>query len=222
MNDSNTLDVKSKYFKITIKNERVKTPSYEYSAHHIYLYGFKKADISVSQDRVYGEIEYTDIPFIEIDNDILSIQYNDEPVVKHELNELIKMFIENKSLHGLLEPLHVKMSSENSLNLLINDKYRFNASEINLSIEDNYSIVNILIYPLKLMWIYSPKALVKIDNVDDKIVLKISGVLNEKQVEEFFLKIDDKASSEKSLFKTILSNGERSKHMSENISKRKK
>lgn len=179
MSKSSTINVKTDLFKININNERVKTPNYEYSIHHIYLYGFKKAIIIITEDRVTGEIEYTEIPLIDIDNDTVTFKQGEEPVVKHDFTEIIENLVENSVLTGYFEPLYARLTNENNLLLVVNNKYVFNTDEIELLINGSNSIINILVYPIKLIWIYSAKARVEINKSNNKLVFKINENIEE-------------------------------------------
>lgn len=179
MSKSSTLNVKTEFFKISINNEKIGTPNYEYSVHHVYLFGFKKANITVTLERINGEIEYTDTPYIDLDNDTITFKYGEEPFIKHVFREIVENIEENSSLTGFFEPLYIRVSNENNLYTNINNTHTFNANQIDLSIKGTRSIINILIYPLKLLWIYSPKARIEVSKMSDKLILKIEESLDE-------------------------------------------
>lgn len=185
MNNSSVLSrVNVRLFKITINNGRVELPDSGHSARlyevkHLYLSNFSRAKVNISVDRVEGEVEYADRPAVNfLDDDVLTISMGAQPAIKRVFSERIFANRSGSRLAGEFDPLSIRVSDEGSLVVHVNNKFIYSCEEAGVAISGFSSILNMLIYPFKLAWIYSPRARMDLINENNRLLVNIEELSN--------------------------------------------
>jgi len=166
--------LESKIFKVVIKNDKINLLERDYTFQHVYAHGFTRARISLDSVKINGELEYNHEPSTEIVDDVLVISHSNPPLIKHDYIENIK--VSDNALQGSSEPLSVKIDYENKYHVLINDKYSFKNEAVELMVDNPEAVVNILIYPVKIVWLYVSRGSIKLSVEDEKITIHIDEV----------------------------------------------
>jgi len=166
--------LESKIFKVLIKNDRVNLLDRDYTIQHVYAHGFTRARITLDSIKINGELEYDHEPSTEIIDDVLVISYSNPPLIKHDYIENIT--ISDNTLQGSSEPLSVKIDYENKYHVLINNKYSFKNEAVELTINNSEAVVNILIYPVRIIWLYVGKGSINLSVEYEKIIIHIDEV----------------------------------------------
>jgi len=152
--------LESGVFKIVVRNDKVYVQDREYDTQHTYLVGFKKISLAIQEGRVNGEIECDREPTIEFQDEVLSIFCSDHPAVSKSYAEELEA--SSTMLRGFTKPLSMRISEEVEYFITVNDKYTYCAFNIALNIVGEDTVVNMVTYPLKILWIYLPKAYVEL------------------------------------------------------------
>ncbi|OYT37856.1 MAG: hypothetical protein B6U89_06750 [Desulfurococcales archaeon ex4484_58] len=172
MTKSNIIrEIESNLYRIEVINDKIILPSGEQHANHIYVVKPLRASLSFTIDKLSAEIEYFDKPNIFNEQDLVYIYMDKLSIKKRVEEEKIKIY--GKSLVGYSKPLILRIREEYDLLLTINDKYFFRANKIELDVKDVESILNILVYPLKIAWIYIADGKVSLKSSDEKIEVNI-------------------------------------------------
>jgi len=166
--------LESKIFKVMFKNDKITLLDRDYMVQHVYAHGFKRARITLDSIKISGELEYEHEPSTEIAEDVLVISYSNPPIIKHDYVENIT--VGDNALQGISEPLSVKIDYENKYHVLINDKYSFKNETVELTVNNSEAVVNILIYPVRIIWLYVSRGSIKLSMEDEKIVVHIDEV----------------------------------------------
>jgi len=162
------------FFKILVNNERVSTSTgHEYNTHHVYLVGFSKARLKLYSSSVKGEIEYTSEPKLSIDEDVFHAVVGREPEVKRSISE--EYISRSKIFAGTSMPFILRIQEDGEYLVTVNNKHYMKGEKIGLEvIGGDSSILNLLIYPIKIMWIYMPRARFKLEDENGSLDIRIS------------------------------------------------
>ncbi len=164
--------LESGVFKIVVNNDKIHVPGREYNVHHLYVVGFHRANLKLYGSRVKGEIEYSGEPRINYDGDLLSVGFGREPKVVYMYDEELE--ITSDRVNGISTPLNLRIYEDGGHTVIVNEKHSFKGNEVHVNVVGSNSILNLLIYPMKIMWIYMPKASISIEKRDDVVMIMCS------------------------------------------------
>ncbi|MET1159987.1 MAG: hypothetical protein ABWW65_03410 [Thermoprotei archaeon] len=169
--------IESGFYKILIQNDKIKTSdSREFHVKHLYLVGFKNAQLKIEPNGIYGEISYDSEPQLDLLGEVLSIVNGSEPEIRQDfINETVSSK-KQELITGYSTPFILKVNEDKTFFTIINNKYYTRSDSIELSINtENSGILNILIYPMKILWTYLPRARFKIELNRNHASIRVSS-----------------------------------------------
>jgi len=167
--------LESGVFRIAVRNGRVLLPDKEYDVHHVYVVGAKGANISFKDGRITADFECDKTPIPEYQDEVLSIFCSDHPAVSRNYVEELESGA--GQLKGFTKPLSMRITEELEyfITITVNEKHVYKASELALKASGESIVVNMVSYPMKIVWIYVPEARIELVEKEGFVEIKISG-----------------------------------------------
>ncbi len=153
-------NIEENNYKILINNNKITSNDREYRVNHLYLIGFNKAILNIYKNSLKGDIEFMRKPEVTIYDEVLDIRLNNEPKLDLRYRENLRK--QDEKLCGISTPLVIKISENDLFTVMVNEKYIYRGEKINLNISIENGILNILIYPFKVIWLYVPRSNLKL------------------------------------------------------------
>ncbi len=166
--------LESGFYKVVINNDKVYVPEREYNAHHVFLVGFSKAEINLYGSKVRGEIDYGFIPMIDFSDEVLSITSSKQPRIIHKYEEKLK--IKDNMLKGESKPLSIRISEETEYIVSVNEKHVYKGDNIEVKFTGFNSVLNMLIYPLRIIWIYVPHGYINLSRGKNTVKIEVNEI----------------------------------------------
>lgn len=167
-------------FKVTFSNERVIVGSKEYLVEHIFAFGVKSADVIFDKSSIEGVLIYGDQPMLNYMDNTLTIGLNENKLVYGEaLEEIVRN--DSKNLELLSKPFYVRLiSSGDKVLVSLNNKRNYEADRVCLHVEPDigFNLINILVNPVKILWLSVEEVLVKLIVERDQIKILIAKLNN--------------------------------------------
>lgn len=163
--------LESQFYKVVINDDKVYVLEKEYSVQHVFLTGFNKAEIILRNIRLKGVIDFENIPDIDLNDEILTIASRKQPRIIHKHDE--KLVMRNNLVEGESKPLSIRISEDEEYIVSINSNHVCRGTNISVNISANNPILNVLIYPLKIIWIYIPYGWIKLSREKENIEINI-------------------------------------------------
>lgn len=169
-------NVDAERFRIVVDNEKTLIDGNEYSVEHIYLSGLKIAEISFNKSRVRGTFVFSDKPNVTIGEDIIVVNKGlsiDNVKVNEEVISDDAVLMELCS-----KPVVLRVTCEaDECTLYLNDKRSYVGEKIYISVrnENNFSVINMLLNPVKITWIYLSESKIKVKVDEKQIFVELLG-----------------------------------------------
>lgn len=162
--------------KVIFNNERVIVGSREYLVEHIFTYGLKSADVVFDKSNVEGVIIYGDQPVLNYMDNTLTLGLDENKLVYGEALEEV-VLNGNNELKLISKPFYMRLiSNGDKVFVTLNNRRNYEVSKAYLHIEPGVgsNVVNILVNPVKILWLFVEEALANLIVEKDQIKIRIT------------------------------------------------
>ncbi|MEM0356005.1 MAG: hypothetical protein QXT88_00185 [Desulfurococcaceae archaeon] len=162
--------------KVIFSNERVIVGHKEYIVEHVFVYGLKSADIVFNKSSVEGSFIYSDQPYTSYVDNTLILGLNENKLICGDAFEEV-IYSSNDEIKIFSKPLYVRLVSDgDKVTVYLNGRRSYEANKVYLHVEhSNHSIViNILVNPIKILWLSIEEALIRLILSKDTIRIQIT------------------------------------------------
>lgn len=162
--------------KVVLINERVVIGHREYIVEHLFAHGLRSADIVFNKSSIEGTFIYSDQPLLNYEDNTLILGLNENKLTYGEASEEI-LYSGSDEARIYSKPLYVRLVSDgDKVVVSINGKRSYEASKVYLHLEssDQVSVVNILVNPVKILWLSIGEAYVRIVYGRDHVKIHVA------------------------------------------------
>lgn len=161
-------------YKVVIDNEKVVLDGNEYSVNHLYISGLYRSEIVFDKNKVRGVVLFSDKPGVTIGEDIIIVNKGLSIGNVKAVEEVING--NGSSLELMSKPATIRVVCESEkCCLYINDNRSYLCEKIHINVrnEKAVSVINVLLNPIKIMWIYLEEARIKVKASSDQVFVEL-------------------------------------------------